>query len=148
MLEEYLKEIYPKASKRKIKYYDSLIESGDSEKLPPTKEMLRLEFLKRREAEIKAELETVRTKVIEQKERTGHSFQGFSIKKIHQKKFIPDAFYDWVSTIVDPELLETLTVRTIDENKFIKLEANGIVEYDELPDNVFKPSSHYRVEAK
>lgn len=145
-LSEYLKELYPAADDSTIDYYISLIENHDQDRLPATKEMKEWLYWDRAEKEAKAKKDELRSSLIMQKDRLNHNFQLVNINKTKTRSFNSNVFYNWVSNIVSPEILEELTIKTIDEKKFIKLEAAGKIEYDNLPEDCFTATESWRIE--
>jgi DNA-directed RNA polymerase beta' subunit len=144
-LEDYLKKIYPGASKARIKQYIEWIENYEVYRLPPTKatklykkKLLKLEALQK-------EVDDLRLEVIAQKERLNHDLEGINISQVTSKRFNDSIFYDWVESIVDQDILDQITVKTIDNNKFKKLASKGLIRYDDLPDDVYTESTSWRV---
>ncbi len=144
-LREYLKEIYPEASDSMVDDYITIIEADEGDKLPLTKEMKEFREANDLYNEYKKKRDDLRLKVIEQKERLGCEFQLMSIKPVTKRFFDAKEFYDWTATLVDAETLDKLTVRTIDKTLFTKLEAEGIIEYDEMPKGLFNPRDEWQI---
>jgi hypothetical protein len=122
----YLRDLYPNQSDDMIDYYVSLIENHDEEKLPPTEEMSEYAQLDKQIKKLEDRKEFIRKAILNYRQTLGHSFQLLNISHVTGKKFNPSKFYDWVKTLVDEKTLEDITIRTIDEKKFIKLEAKGV----------------------
>lgn len=139
-LNEYLKDLYPDASDEMIEYYIHLIEESEQEKLPPTKEMLEFAKLKKKITVLEDELEVLKQEIIKQKERIGHNFQLINISKQERKTWKESEFYKWVASLVDEKTLEAITIKTIDAKKFMKLEADKKIEYDEIPSKCYSIS--------
>lgn len=132
-LAESLKDFYPEASDEMIEYYIHLIEDGEQEKLPPTKTMIDFAKKKKEYDNLESEIESLKQQIIKEKERIGHNFQLVNVTSSSRRSFKQDKFYDWVSGIVSPEILEELTIRTIDTTKFVQLEAKKKIVYDAIP---------------
>jgi hypothetical protein len=145
-LEDYLKTIYPRISKTRLKQYMEWIENYEVYKLPPTKatklyrkKLLALETLQK-------EVDELRLEVISQKERLNHDLDGINISQVTTKRFNDSVFYDWVESIVDDQdILDQITVKTINNSKFHKLASKGLIRYDDLPEDVYTESTRWRV---
>lgn len=147
-LEDFLKLAYPKAGKRTIKKYLELIENHDIDALPRTPAMVRYDKVDLKLKELEAEKEKLRAEIIQQKERIGHQFKDMSVEEVTRKNFREDNFYKWVSSIVDPEILEEITVKTINHDLFKKLGAKGKIVYDDFPLDVYDESTSWRLACK
>lgn len=142
---DYLKELYPDESAEMLKYYQDLIENYDTQKLPPTEAMREFAKLHGEVKKIEERMNELRSIILQQKERLGHNFQLLNISHIKGKKFSGSGFYNWVATLVDEKTLEEITVKTIDDKKFIKLEAKGVIQYDDIPKECYTDTEQWRI---
>lgn len=145
-LEAYLREIYPKASNRSIKKYLTLIENYDIDKLPETQAAKDFKKLKVKKKALEAKEEDLKRQLHEQYRNLGHQFGGINFVNTTSRTYDKIKFFDWVATLVPAETLEELTIRTIDEEKFNKLEKKGIIQYDELPSEVYTKKEGLRID--
>lgn len=137
----YLKELYPSASEAELDLYLDQIRTFDSEKLPPTDTAKAFIEQNKLVKEQQDRLKELRTELLTEYLKLGHQIGSVSITPSKGKRsFNPDEFYKWVSGLpavqAEPALLEEMTKPTIDLKVFYRLEAQGKLTYDEIPDNV------------
>lgn len=147
-LEDYLRQIYPLASDAEISQYLEWIETYQADKLPKTPAMVEYDEVDLRIKKDEARKEELKAEIIKQKSRINHSFDGINISEITTRTYRGDVMYDWVASITSPEILEQLTVKTIDTKLFKQFEAKHIIEYDELPEELFTESKSWRLQVQ
>ena len=134
----FLRQIYRGYSKEEITQFYQWVIEHTQDKLPLTREMKK--YIKWDQAEKEAGLkkELLRKQVLEQILKIDHKFDGLNLSKIKSRPVNEENFYSWVRTLVQPELLEDLTIKSIDMGKFDKLYSQGKITYnlEDIPDDI------------
>ena len=138
------------------KEYFKLVGSEDEEDLSmifdepftPTEIMQEFMALDKEYKELKKRHESLRKSVIEEFDKNpGKTYKGITKSVSQRIDFKHLEFYNWVSETF-PEYLEELKDRRIDYDKFESLEARGEIEYDELPEHLYKMTEITRITVK
>lgn len=118
------------------------------EPLPPTETMEKYIKLDKEFKELEKQHKALRKLVIEDFEKfPGRNFKGITKNESQRIDFKHLEFYNWVAEKF-PEYLEELKDMKIDYDKFESLEARGDIEYDELPEHVYKVVNITRITVK
>jgi len=68
----------------------------------------------------------------------GGKYEEAYWSQVKNFEFIPDKLYEFVASKVPPNVLETVTIRTIDESKLDDLYADKYFELDDIPEECYK----------
>lgn len=146
-LPEFLKELYPEATEEEIANYIELIRSFDSDQLPSTKEAIRYKELNKQLTDLTNEKNKLRATLYKQfKNLYNHQIAGLKIIETESKSYSGAGFYDWVKSLVPEDLLESITVKTIDEVKFKDLVDREVIKYDSLPEDIYTKKEGFRID--
>lgn len=66
-----------------------------------------------------------------------NNYEGLYWSKAKSFKFIPDKLYEFVASKVPPEVLEAVTIRTIDESKLDDLYADHYFELEDIGEKCY-----------
>jgi hypothetical protein len=136
-LNDYLKHLYPDADDATIQKYVKWIEDSESKKLPPTPEMREYLEMDAQEKKAKERKEELRDTIIKQRQRLGLKFQTLSITSGKRRTYDESKLYEWAAGFVEPDILEEMTVRTIDSAKFKIFESQGKIQFERFPDGCY-----------
>lgn len=145
-IEDFLRQMYPKASNRNIAKYTALVRNFDTDKLPETAKVKKYRKLDSRIKELTAQKDALKKEILEIYKTLGHQVSGLNIISTSSRSYDGAKFYDWCAQNMSPELLEELTIKTIDEEKFSLLSRKGVIEYEELPEDTFTKKEGFRVD--
>jgi len=140
-LKQYLSEIYGDN-----RFYE-IVRTHAQEKLPLTKDMKDYLYWDSKEKEAKEAKEFFRNTILKQHSIIDHPFDGIKFSKIKSRPLDDEKTYQWATGFLDGELLEEVTIKTIDYNKFEKLYLKGRIQYglDDLPNDLRDTREYYRI---
>lgn len=99
----------------------------------------------RREKEAAKDKEKVKgyvSRLLQRCKSLGVSLKGVSFSQSERFEFLEDELYEWVKTQVTPEILESMTKRTIDLEKLHEANLEGIINSVEMPSSCYKIVSY------
>lgn len=132
-IDEYLRNMYPSASDEELKQYLTWIEQRRSDRLPPSEEIKEYVKLKAEFDALKDKVDSLKETIVKQKQRVGIDFSLLNVTMSNRRTVDYRRIYRWASFKFDKELVEYMTIKSIDVTKFKELEAKGLITYDELP---------------
>lgn len=135
--------------------YLKMLGAGDTqvsdmlgEPLPPTETMKKYMELDATYKDLEKQHKALRKEVIEEfSSNPGKVFEGINKSVSQRIDFQHLEFYNWVAETF-PEHLEELKDSRIDYDAFESLEARGVIEYDELPEHVYRILDITRITVK
>lgn len=88
------------------------------------------------EAKWKRVKEGLRPSILQQLKE--NNYEGIHWSKTKSFKFYPDKLYEFVKSKVSPEVLESVTIRSIDESKLDDLYADHWFEVEDIPEEAYE----------
>lgn len=150
LVRDYLAELYPKADDETLDLYEELVRTNDSEKLPPTAEALKYIKITNLIKKLQDRQAKLREDVLYQYKTLNHQISGLSISTPNPRSFDKDSLFSWVTSKYGQEFLDDCRSTIVDKDKVDAKIVNMILKeelsIEELPQEVFKQGSQYRLE--
>ena len=146
-LRQDLANIYPDATSEELDKYEELVKTYDTEKLPPTKEAIRYKVLYKQIKALEDEKDALRLELLKQYKLLNHQLGDVTIIESGGETFDMNRLYDWVSSNLEGELLDYVTIKSVDDKKFTQLILEKKISYDDLPRDLYiEKKKSYKVE--